>query len=273
MAGVNLLYILIVLLYCLSVALYFIDYIHKNQKVKRMAFWLLSIVWVMQILFMILRYIEFERLPIMTSFEAMFVYAWMIVTVSMVVNVTFRTDFLVFFLNLVGFTVVVIGLLVPAGDISPELRELFVFEMLMIHVGVLLVAYAVFTVSSVFSLLYLIQHQMLKSRKPNSRISRLGNLPMLERNSFFAAVTGIPLMLIGLILGVIWTYISFDTIPWLDPKIVTSFMVVGSYGLYVFYFQFRKERGYRMVRLNLVSFLILLVNYFLSSSFSSFHIW
>lgn len=273
MTGMNILYILIVVLYCASVSGYFIDFIHKNQKVNRLAFWLLSIVWLMQIAFMALRYIAFERLPIMTSFEAMFFYSWILVTASLFINHRFRTDFLIFFLNLIGFIVVVIGLMVPTGDVSPVLSELFIFEMLMIHVVVLLLSYAVFTVSFVFSFLYFLKHHMLKSKSFNARMARTGNLNTLERYSFFAAVTGIPFMLIGLILGVIWSYLSFDMIPWLDPKVVTSFIVLAFYGSYVFFYQVRKARGYQLVLLNLAAFLILLINYFLSGSFSTFHIW
>lgn len=42
---------LMIVLYALSVFLYFIDFLHHNRKANKIAFWLLSIVWVLQSFF------------------------------------------------------------------------------------------------------------------------------------------------------------------------------------------------------------------------------
>ena len=47
------LYELMIILYALSIVLYFIDYIYKNVKCRRVAFWIVSIVWVLQTVFLI----------------------------------------------------------------------------------------------------------------------------------------------------------------------------------------------------------------------------
>lgn len=44
-------YELIVILYAVSVLLYFIDFVQNNRKANSIAFWLLSIVWVLQTAF------------------------------------------------------------------------------------------------------------------------------------------------------------------------------------------------------------------------------
>ncbi len=51
-------YELIVILYAVSVLLYFIDFVQNNRKANSIAFWLLSIVWVLQTAFLILRMFE-----------------------------------------------------------------------------------------------------------------------------------------------------------------------------------------------------------------------
>ncbi|WP_416151400.1 inner membrane protein YpjD [Salipaludibacillus sp. HK11] len=273
MIGLNLLYILIIIFYCLSVLGYFIDFIQNNQKVNRLAFWLLSIVWVLQLLFLSLRAFEYSRLPIMTIFEGMFFYAWVLVTFSLIINKLYRMDFLVFIVNLVGFSILTVSLFAQAGDVSPELSDLLISELLIIHIVVLLISYAMFTLSFSFSMLYFFQHQMLKQKRWGEKMQRTGNLSNLERFSFLFALIGVPLMMIGLILGVIWAWVKFETFPWYDLKVISSFILLIVYGCYLFQYQFKKRRGYSLALLNIAAFLVLLINYFLSSSFSEFHIW
>lgn len=42
---------LTIILYAICVLLYFIDFLNNNRKAKRAAFWLLSIVWLLQTIF------------------------------------------------------------------------------------------------------------------------------------------------------------------------------------------------------------------------------
>ncbi|SER91714.1 HemX protein [Salipaludibacillus aurantiacus] len=273
MVGLHILYILIIVFYCLSVLGYFIDFIQNNQKVNRIAFWLLSIVWVLQLTFLLLRALEFSRLPIMTIFEGMFFYSWILVTFSLVINRLHRMDFLVFVVNLVGFTILTVSLFAPAGDVSSELADLFILEMLIIHVVILLLSYGTFTLSFAFSMLYFYQHRMLKKKRWGDKMVRAGNLSLLEKRSYLCTLVGFPLMLIGLILGVSWAWVKFEAVPWHDVKVFSSFIVLTVYGFYLFQYKVKKKRGYNLALLNIAAFLVLLINYFLSSSFSQFHIW
>lgn len=273
METINLLYIMIILFYCMSVLGYFIDFMQNSQKVNRAAFWLLSIVWMLQLIFLITRYIQFDRLPIMTLFEGMFFYAWIIVTISLIINRIYRTDFLVFFINIIGFSVMSVSMLTPPGDVSERLADLFIFELLVIHVIVLMISYGVFTLGFAFSILYVLQHQMLKKKKWNNRMTRTGNLLTLQKSSYVSTLLGFPLMLTGLILGLVYTYVSMDTVPFTDIKVVSSFIVLVVYGVYLFYYKVKNRRGYQMALFHIGAFLVLLINYLLSSSFSQFHFW
>ncbi|SES03854.1 cytochrome C assembly family protein [Salisediminibacterium halotolerans] len=273
METINLLYVMIILFYCLSVLGYFIDFMQNSQKVNRAAFWLLSIVWVLQLVFLIIRYIQFDRLPIMTLFEGMFFYAWIIVTISLVVNRLYRTDFLVFVINIIGFSVMAISMLTPAGDVSERLAELFIFELLVIHVVVLMLSYGVFTLGFAFSILYVLQHQMLKQKKWNNRMVRTGNLLTLLKGSYVCSLIGFPLMLTGLILGLVYAWVSMEAVPFTDMKVISSFFVLLVYGVYLFYYKVKDMRGYQMALFHIGAFLILLINYLLSSTFSQFHFW
>lgn len=269
----NILYIVTVILYCLSVIGYFVDFLHNNQKVNRISFWLLSVVWLLQTIFFVLRMIEFNRFPILTSFEGLFFFAWIIVSVSLVINWFFKVDFFVFFTNIFGFAIMAISVFVPTGDVPQALQELLIAELLFIHVTLILLAYGSFTFAFIFSLMYYYQHRMLKMKRWGKRLFRFGDLSKSEHLAFMFTMLGIPLLLMGVILGLIWAAITLETMPWLDAKVLTSFLVLIVYGYYMYKRVVKKVRGYTLVMINIAGFLLVLINYFLSGSLSNFHLW
>ncbi len=269
----NFLYIATIIFYCLSVIGYFIDFLHNNQKVNRISFWLLSIVWILQTVFFILRMIEFNRFPVMTSFEGLFFFAWIIVSVSLVINWFFKVDFFVFFTNIFGFAIMTFSIFTPTGDISPALQELLISELLFIHVTLILLSYGAFTFAFIFSIMYYYQHQMLKKKQFGKRLFRFGDLSRSEHLAFMFTMLGFPLLLMGLILGFIWAALSLGDVPWFDIKIIASVIVLVVYGFYLYKRVVKEIRGYSLVLLNIAGFLLILINYFLPNALSTFHLW
>ncbi|PAM94428.1 cytochrome C assembly protein, partial [Flavobacterium sp. IR1] len=160
----NWIYPLTIVLYSLSVFGYFIDFLQQNRKVNRLAFWLLSIVWVLQTVYFVYRAFELNRLPLITPFEGLFFYAWVVVSLSLLINWYFRVDFLVFFTNVIGFSMMAFSLFVGDSGIPESLYTLLVSELLIIHIAIILLSYAAFTLSFAFSMISVIQHQMLKKK-------------------------------------------------------------------------------------------------------------
>ncbi|WP_026104989.1 cytochrome C assembly family protein [Halalkalibacterium ligniniphilum] len=262
-----------IVLYSLSVLGYFIDFLQNNRKVNRIAFWLLLIVWVLQTVFFIFRAMELNRIPIITPFEGLFFYAWIVVTLSLVINWYFRVAFLVFFTNVVGFVMMAFSLFTPDGDVPDSLSTLLISELLIIHVSVILLSYAAFTLAFAFSIMYVIQHQMLKRKAWGKRLLRFGSLSKLDMYASSATIIAFPLFLIGIILGFVWASIQFGELPWLDAKVISSLIVLSAYALYLYQRFVKLLRGYNMALLNIACFLLILINYFLSSNLSSFHLW
>lgn len=269
----NWIYPVTIVLYSLSVLGYFIDFLQHNRKVNRMAFWLLSIVWVLQTVFFVIRALELERLPLLTPFEGLFFYAWLVVTLSLAINWYFRVDFLVFFTNLIGFSMMAFSLFTPDGDIPEALAALLASELLIIHISMILLSYAAFTLSFACQIMYVIQHQMLKRKIWGKRLLRFGALSKLDSLSFIAISIAWPLLLIGLILGFIWAYHEFAFVPLYDAKVISSLLVLGVYSVYLYQRVVKYVRGYNMALLGIAGFLILLINYILSGQYSNFHIW
>src|SRR5690625_6296186 len=69
-------YEIILIIYGLSLVGYFIDFIQHNRKANQAAFWLLSIVWLLQT-FILIDQIFFEKnIPVLTVNDGLFFYAW-----------------------------------------------------------------------------------------------------------------------------------------------------------------------------------------------------
>lgn len=266
------LYELTVILYALSVLGYFIDFLQNNRKVNTIAFWLLSIVWILQSIYFVEELLKIGEFPILTLSRGLFFYAWVIVTLSLVINRFFRIDVFVFFANVLGFAIMSIFLFAPRGQ-SDILSRHLMSGLLIIHVTIAFLAYGAFTLSFIFSAMYFMEHHMLKEKKWNRRILRFGSLSQLETASFVCNMFGVPLLLISLILGMVWASIKLHMFYWLDAKVILSFLVIMVYGSFLYQKVAKGMHGLTLVFWNTAAFLFVLINYFLSESLTRFHFW
>ncbi len=271
--GGSMIYHVAIILYACSVSLYFIDYLQSNQKANRTAFWLLSIVWVLHTVFMVMRTIETNANPILTLFSGIYFYVWLLISLSLMINRLLRIDFLVFFTNVIAAGVSAFSIFTPMGRTPLVLANQLVSELLYVHVGMAVVSYATFTVSFIFSVMYLLQYRLLKQKKWNARLRRLGNLTKLDSLSYILNLFSIPFFFLALLLGCIWAYAKLDHFQWYDPKVIGSFIVLFVYCIGIYLRVSDKLQGRSVAHWNVGAFLIMLINIFLFSSLSSFHFW
>lgn len=262
-----------VIIYAICVLLYFIDFLHTNQKVNRLAFWLLLVVWVLQTIFLCLYMIKTGRFPVLTIFEGLYFYVWLIIGFAVFINTFFRLDFILFFTNVLGFVLMVVHTFAPSQIHSQVMAQQLVSELLFIHITMAIFAYAAFTLSFIFSILYIIQYNLLKKKKWGKKLVRLGDLSKLERLSYILNVIGIPILFISLVLGLRWVHLKLSDVSWMDSKIVGSFFIIIAYSFYIYCKQGKQVFGKKLAMINMVSFLLVLNNFFLFSSLSGFHYW
>lgn len=266
------LYELMIILYALSIVLYFTDYLYKNIKFRRVAFWFVSIVWVLQILFIVLFIIETKRFPILSLYEGVFFYAWLLTTLSIVLHCIVRVDLPVFFINVLSFIFMTIHLFAPQSNEQIVVDSL-VSEMLLIHISFAIVSYAAFSVAFVFSLLYLILYRILKQKKFTNLWSRLPSLQQMVKWINLSTIIGIPLLLISLILGLEWAFLTLENVSIFDVKILGSFIVSIVYLIIFLLHRKGKLIGTTYAQVHIYLFLLVVINFFLGSKLSNFHLW
>ncbi|PMC37138.1 cytochrome C assembly protein [Bacillus sp. UMB0899] len=262
-----------IILYAVCVLLYFIDFLNNNRKAKQAAFWLLSIVWLLQTIFLFVRMFETGRFPVLNVFEGLYFYTWVLVTLSVVLNRVLKAEFIIFFTNVIGFMMMAIHTFAPSQYESAAVSSQLVSELLLIHITMAILSYGAFSLSFVFSVLYTIQYNLLKKKKWGKRLLRIEDLSKLDHMSYVLNVIGVPMLLLSLILGSIWAYIKVQNFHWYDAKVLGSFMVILTYGIYLYMRIVKELQGKSVAFLNIASFLVLLINFFLFGSLSRFHFW
>jgi HemX protein len=264
---------LTVILYAISVLLYFVDFLQRNRKANRIAFWLLAFVWGLQTTFLLLYMFKTGRFPVLTIFEGLYFYAWILVTLSLAINSLLRVDFIVFFTNILGFGIMAIHTFAPMQFDSKIMGQQLMSELLLIHITMAILSYGAFSLSFVFSLLYLIQYNLLKRKKWGTTLLRISDLSKLEHFSYVLNIIGVPMLILSLILGTQWAFLKVPDMKWYDPKVLGSFSVLAVYGI-MLYLKTRKGLSAKKLALwNVASFLIVLINFFLFGQLSSFHFW
>lgn len=262
---------MMVVLQSVSLVFYFIDYLNKDRRAHRIAVWLLSFVWLLQTVFLVMYIVEMKRFPILSLFEGIYFYAWLIIILSLVLQVVFRLDLPAFFLNIIGFIFMTIHTFAP-NQIS-AVGDALISELLFIHIMFALLAYAAFSLSFVFSTLYLILYRVLKKKKWTKQFSRLPSLKQAETGMTLSILTGIPLLFVSLILGLEWAYVSLDVFSIFDFKIVSSFILLILYLFVLLVSKRAKYKGTNYAWIHIYAFLFVLINFLLGSQLSQFHLW
>lgn len=266
----NWLYDAILYIYALSLLFYFSDFMDANRRAKRIGTGLLIFVWILQTLFLITRIVTHLDLTSISTFEYWLGFSWMLVTISLVISRFFKIEFIVFLVNLVGFSVLALNLYSSPGnegliEISTTTREL-----LFIHISLILCAYAALTIGAIFSGMYLFLHGQLKGKRWSKYVRRFPSLDTIERYSDRAIIIGVPLLAMSLSVAVTLLLVEGKPSLLLDWKVLTSFAALVMYVVYVIQRSLLNRPGTQLARFQISAFIVLILN-LLSNYFSTFH--
>ncbi|HLR80512.1 MAG TPA: cytochrome c biogenesis protein CcsA [Bacillota bacterium] len=264
-------YEIILLIYSVSLVGYFIDFIQQNRKANKLAFWLLTVVWFMQTVFLWIQIFTENSFPIRTVTDSLFFYSWILVTFSLLIHWLFNVHMIMFFINTFNFFILLLHILTKAQETMDLSSIQLVHEILIAHIVLTMISYGFFTLSFLFSLMYRIQYRFLKDKKGLKWIWRFGDLDRLDFYSFGSVTIGVPLLMIGILLGFVWAYVSNAEFYWFDMKTLGSIFVLAVYTIYLLLRLVKGYQGKSIAIYNTGAFLILLVNFFLFSLLSNFH--
>lgn len=134
---------------------------------------------------------------------------------------------------------------------------------LLVHVPVILLAYASFTLASAGAVLYLIHDQLLKRRRLHRFSRSLPPLETTDQRVFRLVVFGHPLLTLGILTGAAWFHVSGGALLRRgDPKILLSLLAWLVYTVYLGLRVFGSWRGRRANWLIVLGFCLVAVTFF-----------
>jgi len=129
---------------------------------------------------------------------------------------------------------------------------------LLLHIALLLAAYAALFLSLVASLLYLIQERRLKQKRAERPHGRLPPLETLDQIALNALRFGLPCMTAGLLIGSVLALQTTGPAFFADPKVLLSLALWVAYVLMIFIRRHSGLRGRRAVYLSGFVFVVVL---------------
>ncbi len=261
----------LVYLYVISLFFYYLAIVQKNRLLRRFGMVTLSLVWGLQTLFLIWHGFVQGQLSLFSLFESLLFYSWLFVGLSLAIHHWFRVDLFILLSILIGLTAFVLAFVAERNANGLAFPEGLVSELLVIHITLAILSYVAFSFSFIFSMMYLFQYRILKRKQWNPRF-HLPSLEKTEQLSYYFNLAGFPLLAVSLLLGIIWAHLRLAFNFWLDPKMITSFIVLFLYGYFLILWH-KGVQGEKLAWNNVLSFLMVCINVVATMFWSSFHRW
>ncbi len=270
MGTANWIYDAILYIYALSLMFYFSDFLNASRRAKRTGTGLLIFVWVLQTGYLASGIVMRLEVDNLAGIQYWLGFTWLLITVSLIINRFFYINFIVFFVNVIGFAVLALNLYGNLGDD----RSLNVWqttrELLYVHISLAIGAYVALTFGALFAGMYLFLHNRLKTKRWSKFIHRYPSLDTIERYADRSVAIGVPLLAMSIAIAITSLLVEGRESLLFDWKVISSSISLVIFIIYVYQRAANKRPGRQLAKLLLASFAMLLVN-LLVNSFSAFH--
>lgn len=190
----------VALLYFVSSVLYSSRFWTQNEKVCTYGFYAIAAGAVLQTVSLIIAY---SRGVLVTGGldSTLYLFAWLIVLVYMGSQIKFKASVLGAFVAPLAFIMTLPHVILPKGIIEhdPTLGNPWI----LIHIFLILLGEALFTVAFVSGLLYIFQENKIKSKHIGSFLQKFPSLTTLDKINHICLIIGFPLLTVGLALGLL----------------------------------------------------------------------
>ncbi len=210
-----------------AIVLYFLDSIwevgsifNPNRFSKRLADYFILAGLIIHCAFLIILSSQSGTLPISTLFESSTFYLSLIVLLSVILKFLYRLQSLTPFVMpiVTGFSIAAITLVKNDLALTADLKTFWLYA----HIIPIFLGYASFTVSFIFSIMYLTMERQLKKKSFGPLFDSLPSLESLDALMWKTITFGFPLLTIGLISGTVWAKTTniLGLLWYLDPKVL-----------------------------------------------------
>ncbi|MFA6456979.1 MAG: cytochrome c biogenesis protein CcsA [Bacteroidota bacterium] len=251
---IDLLTILLPVFYALLVWLYAKDFFRDQPLHHNIRPMLLIPTITIHFLYLILRTIAFDHMPITTIFEIMsiisFGVAVVYVSIEYVINVK-GTGVFVLFLSFL-FQIISSFFIEDLIEVKQVLRS----RLLGTHVTSALIGYVALAIAAMYGFLYIMLYHNIKAKRFNTYYLKLPNLEILERMTTISITIGFIFLGIAIAVGIVWLPSAFEQFSYFDPKLVITVCIWILFGVSILAKRYYGLRGRRFMMLAIVGFMI-----------------
>lgn len=216
--------------YAAAFVFYLYLFINKRQILSIMATSLAALGLLFQTLSLAARWKSVGYIPVAGAFESYFLFAWALVLIVLVTETLNKTKVLGAWV--MPFVGALLGIAWVKYESPERLSDVVKNSWIVMHVSVVFLAYAGFTIGAVFAVLYLIQQRQLKQRHVNIFFRRLPSLEVLDDLSNKAISVALPFMTMTIITGMLKAIKEFPN-WYFDPVVVSATATWLLYGMYL----------------------------------------
>ena len=174
---------------------------------------------------LVLRWIVSGTVPMSNGYETMLTMAWMIMLLTFIVYRRFHI-ILTFGFLMSGFFLLVSHI----SQMDPQITHLMpvlVSPLLSIHVSIIMMSYALFSLTFICGLMALIL-RVIRGKNAENLIPQLQSLQLLSQLFLYPAITTLGL---GIFIGAIWANVSWGTYWSWDPKETWALITLMVYAI------------------------------------------
>lgn len=246
-----------IMLYTAASVLYVYFFVTKRRIMSILATALTGSGFILQTISIGLLTYSLGHLPIVGTFQSLLLMTWFMVLVYFVVEHLIRLK--TFGTVLVPLAAVLLVFAWTHYEAPAQLQPILSSWWIFLHVPVVFVGYAGFTVGTGASIAYLIQQSQLKKRHVNILFRRLPSLDVLDSIADRAITFALPFLTVGLIMGIVRA-VKSGVPNWpFDPVVVFAGLTWLIYTLYLVLRHFADWSGRRAAFVAIAGFGALLV--------------
>jgi cytochrome c-type biogenesis protein CcsB len=217
----------------------------------------------------VMRAVSVGRLPVTTIQEALSLFALVFVVTYLILQIRLQLRILGSFVSPLAVIFMLSSSLLPS-HVMP-MSEFFKSGWVIIHVGSLFVANALFALAFSVGIMYLLQERHIKKKNFGFLYDRLPSLERLDSIAHSCLMSGFPLMTAGLITGFAYAAVVWHS-PWnWDPKEILSVVTWIIYAVLVHERLAVGWRGRRAAWLSILGFSAVLLTFVGASLLLSGH--
>jgi cytochrome c-type biogenesis protein CcsB len=134
--------------------------------------------------------------------RSLYFFSWFIALVYIVSQARFKASILGAFVSPLAFLMILPSVILPQGIIEhdPSLRNPWI----LIHIALVFLGEALFTIAFIAGVLYLFQEKRIKSKRIGNFLKKLPSLTALDNLNHVCLLVGFLLLTIGLALGLLF---------------------------------------------------------------------